>query len=38
MIDDDECGAVDRMIGEKTEVLGANLPQFRFVYHKCHMT
>jgi hypothetical protein len=39
MIDDDECEAVGgmRMAGE-AEVLGENLPQCQFVYHKSHMT
>jgi hypothetical protein len=32
---DDEIGEI--MIGRETEVLGENLPQCRFVYHKPHM-
>jgi hypothetical protein len=38
MMDNDECGAVGGMIGQETEVLGENLPQCRFVHHKCDMT
>jgi hypothetical protein len=39
MMDADECGAVDGMIGKgKSEVLGENLPQYHFVHHKSHMT
>jgi hypothetical protein len=33
--DDGEIGGM--MIGRETEVLGENLPQFRFVYHNPHM-
>jgi hypothetical protein len=38
MIDDgDECGTVGGILAGETEVLGENLPQFNFVYHKSHM-
>jgi hypothetical protein len=37
-MDDAECGAVGGMIGKETEVLGDNLPQCHFVYHKSHST
>jgi hypothetical protein len=30
-------GEIGGMIGKETEVLGENLPQCRFVYHKPHM-
>jgi hypothetical protein len=30
--DDDECGAISAMLGR------GNLPQFRFVHHKFHMS
>jgi hypothetical protein len=30
-------GAIDGMIGRKTEVLGENLPQCRFVHREPHM-
>jgi hypothetical protein len=33
--DDGEIGRM--MIGRGTEILGENLPQCRFVYHKPHM-
>jgi hypothetical protein len=37
--DDDECGTVDGMrIGRGNRILGENLPQCHFVYHKSHMT
>jgi hypothetical protein len=38
MNDDEECGAIDGMLGRGTEVLGKNLPQCRFARHKSHMT
>jgi hypothetical protein len=35
----DEYGAFGGMgIGKETEVLGGNLPQCHFVYHKSHTT
>jgi hypothetical protein len=35
MIDDDDCWAIGGMrLSEETEVLGENLPQRHFVYHK----
>jgi hypothetical protein len=37
-MDDDECGAVDRMISRGTEVLGENLAQCCFVHNRTHMT
>jgi hypothetical protein len=30
-------GEIDGMIGRGTEVLGENVPQYRFVHHKPHM-
>jgi hypothetical protein len=37
--DDDDCGAVSGMtMARETEVLGGNLPQCHFVYHKFHMS
>jgi hypothetical protein len=38
ILDDDECGAIGRMIGRGTEVIGENLPQCCFVHIKSHMT
>jgi hypothetical protein len=34
----DECGLIGGMIGRGIEVLGENLPQWRFVHHKSHKT
>jgi hypothetical protein len=30
-------GEIGRMIGRGTEILGENLPQFRFAHHKPHV-
>jgi hypothetical protein len=39
MINDDECGAIGlECLAWQTKELGENLPQFRFVHHKSHMT
>jgi hypothetical protein len=38
IMDDDECRAVRGMLGRRIEVLRENLPQYRFVHHKSHMT
>jgi hypothetical protein len=39
MIDDDECGAVGgKELAGETEILGENLLQCHFDYHKSHMT
>jgi hypothetical protein len=39
MVDDDDCGAIggSELVGE-IEVLGENLSQGHFFYHKFHMT
>jgi hypothetical protein len=38
MMNDDECGAIGGMIGKgKPKVLGENLLQCLFVYHKSHI-
>jgi hypothetical protein len=39
MIRDSDCGAIGGMkIGKGIELFGDNLPQYRFVHHKSHMT
>jgi hypothetical protein len=38
MMDDDECGAVDGIIGRGNRTTWENLSQCRFVHHKSHMT
>jgi hypothetical protein len=39
MIGDGDCGEIGGMkIGRDSEVLGENLPQRHFVYHKTNMT
>jgi hypothetical protein len=38
MADDGECGAVGGMLGSVNQVLSENLSQFRFAYHKSHIT
>jgi hypothetical protein len=38
MMDDDEWGAVGARLESETEVLGENLAQCLFVYHKSHRT
>jgi hypothetical protein len=38
MLDKDEYGSISGMNAREAEVLGENLPQFRFVYHKSYMT
>jgi hypothetical protein len=38
MMDDDECGAINKMIGGEAEVLRENLSQCHFGYRKSHMT
>jgi hypothetical protein len=37
MLDDDECGAAVECLAGKTEVLGENQSQLRFVLHKSHI-
>jgi hypothetical protein len=34
---DDECEQSVECLAGETEVLGENLPQYRFVHHKSHM-
>jgi hypothetical protein len=38
MMNDDECGAIVRMIGRETEGLGGNLSHCLFVHHKSYIT
>jgi hypothetical protein len=39
MIDDVDCGRVSGMrIDRETEIIGENVPLFRFDHHKSHMT
>jgi hypothetical protein len=36
--DDDECEQSVEWVSGETEVFGENLPRFRFVHHKSHLT